>query len=113
MAGLLSLAPFQARLDGLIDKTLPPRLYLVMGIDRRTHTLMAVLRVLSDNKDDDHYGLDLARKARINPGSVYPILIRLELEGWLTSHWEDIDESAEGRRRRKYYRLTSLGCRPR
>jgi PadR family transcriptional regulator, regulatory protein PadR len=71
---------------------------------------MAVLTVLVDNSDQDHYGLELAAKARINPGSVYPILIRLESEGWLTSAWEDIDESIVGRRRRKYYRLTGLGC---
>ena len=82
-----------------------------MGISRRTHTLMAVLRALVDDSSEDHYGLELAAKARINPGTVYPILIRLEGEGWVIGHWEEIDESAEGRRRRKYYRLTGLGCR--
>jgi PadR family transcriptional regulator, regulatory protein PadR len=80
-----------------------------MGIEKRTHTLIRVLETLLDEADGDHYGLELARKARINPGSVYPILIRLESEGWVTSHWEDIDESSEGRRRRKYYRLTGIG----
>lgn len=81
-----------------------------MGITRRTHSLIAVLKKLLECPDGDHYGLELAARARINPGSVYPILIRLESEGWVTSHWEDIDESAEHRRRRKYYRLTGLGC---
>jgi DNA-binding PadR family transcriptional regulator len=35
----------------------------------------------------------------------------LEAAGWITSAWEEIDESKEGRRRRRYYRLTGLGTR--
>ena len=81
-----------------------------MGIERRTHSLMAVLAALLEAPDDDNYGLELARVAGIRPGSVYPILVRLEGEGWITGHWEDIDESAEGRRKRKYFRLTGVGA---
>ena len=37
----------------------------------------------------------------------YPILLRLEHEGWVASHWEDIDPRAEKRPARRYYRLTA------
>lgn len=58
-----------------------------------------------------HYGLEIARAARLSTGSIYPILARLEKAGWVVSAWEDIDEREEGRRRRRYYRLTALGER--
>ncbi|MDQ6946895.1 MAG: PadR family transcriptional regulator [Actinomycetota bacterium] len=82
-----------------------------MGIERRTHSLMAVIAALLKSPDDDHYGLELARIAGIRPGSIYPILVRLEGKGWISGHWEDIDESAEGRRKRKYFRLTGVGAK--
>jgi DNA-binding PadR family transcriptional regulator len=72
---------------------------------------MAVLAALLERPHDDHYGLELARQAGIRAGSIYPILARLEGCGWLIGYWEEIDESAEGRRRRKYFRLTGEGER--
>jgi PadR family transcriptional regulator, regulatory protein PadR len=44
------------------------------------------------------------------PGTAYPILLRLENEGWVTSRWEDIDPHVEKRPRRRYYRLTASGA---
>jgi PadR family transcriptional regulator, regulatory protein PadR len=57
----------------------------------------------------EHYGYDLMRQANLDSGTLYPILIRLEQNEWLESHWEDIDESVAGRRRRRFYRLTDKG----
>ena len=76
---------------------------------RMTLQTQAVLKVMLDAPDEEHYGLELADAAGLKTGTLYPILARLEQAGWLTSEWEDIDESAEGRRRRRYYRLTSDG----
>src|SRR5208282_1432231 len=43
-------------------------------------------------------------------GTIYPILARLERIGWVDSDWEDPDAHiAEGRPRRRYYRLTRAG----
>lgn len=78
---------------------------------RSTLQLQAVLRVLLDDPTGDHYGFEIARAAGLATGTTYPILIRLEDEGWLESEWEEIDESREGRRRRRYYRLTGEGFR--
>jgi DNA-binding PadR family transcriptional regulator len=64
-----------------------------------------------DASTEEHYGLELAEHARLPIGSIYPILARLERAKWIESAWEDIDPSREGRRPRRYYRLTALGVR--
>jgi PadR family transcriptional regulator, regulatory protein PadR len=76
---------------------------------RITLQTLQVLRALLDDPGDEHYGLEVSRNAGLPTGSIYPILTRLEVAGWVTSAWEDIDEAAEGRRRRRYYRLSSDG----
>lgn len=40
-------------------------------------------------------------------GTLYKALARLEREGLLTSRWEEIDASVEGRPRRRLYRVTA------
>jgi|SRR5687767_9178407 PadR family transcriptional regulator, regulatory protein PadR len=44
-------------------------------------------------------------RLRIEFGSLYPSLKRLELKGWITSKWEISDHN----RNAKYYRLTGTG----
>ena len=71
---------------------------------------VAVLRVLLDDPLGEHYGLEISKAAGLAGGSLYPILARLERDGWVTSDWEEIDEHEAGRRRRRYYRLTPDGA---
>jgi len=76
------------------------------------HGSLATLRVLRaflDEPASEHYGLDLIECSGVGAGSLYPILSRLEHDGWLAGSWEQIDEHEEGRRRRRYYRLTAVG----
>ncbi|MGH8902745.1 MAG: helix-turn-helix transcriptional regulator [Egibacteraceae bacterium] len=80
-----------------------------MGTGRITIPVLKVLSVFLSQPSHDHYGLEVARASGLPSGTVYPILARLERAGWLTSDWENIDEAAEGRRRRRYYRLTTRG----
>ncbi len=62
-----------------------------------------------------HHGLGVARRVeqmthgafRVNPGSLFPALHRLEQKGWLRSEW---GVSATNRKA-KYYRLTARGRR--
>lgn len=42
---------------------------------------------------------------RVNQGSLYPALHRLEAKGWITSKWGE----SENNRRAKYYKLTANG----
>jgi PadR family transcriptional regulator PadR len=81
-----------------------------MGITpRMTIPTLRVLAALLADPLAQHYGLELCHTAGLPSGTVYPILARLETAGWLVGAWEDIDEAAAGRRRRRYYRLTGTG----
>ena len=77
---------------------------------RMTLQTVAVLRVLLDEPLGQHYGLEIAKAAGLPGGSLYPILARLERDGWVTSDWEQINEHEAGRRCRRYYRLTPDGA---
>jgi PadR family transcriptional regulator, regulatory protein PadR len=77
---------------------------------RLTLHTQAVLAVLLSDMTADHYGLEISRKAELPSGTIYPILARLEKLGWVTSSWESVDPSAEGRPARRLYRLSELGA---
>lgn len=71
-----------------------------------------MLKVLGTMLEDQiawHYGLRLAKDAKIAPGTIYPMLARLEKAGWLESKWEKSGPDNEGRPRRRLYRLTGAG----
>ena len=46
-------------------------------------------------------------RLRIEQGSLYPALYRLEAQGWIASEWGE----SENKRKAKYYRLTPRGRR--
>ena len=79
-------------------------------IPRMTQATLAVLRALSENPTQELYGLQISGTAGLPSGTIHPILARLESAGWLESAWEDIDPVAEGRPRRRYYRLSPAGA---
>jgi len=70
---------------------------------------LQVLRALLDDPEGAHYGLEICRETGLPTGSIYPILARLEASRLAASEWEDIDEAAAKRRRRRHYRLTPDG----
>ncbi len=69
-----------------------------------------VLRAMLDEPTKKRYGLELGGRAGLQSGTLYPILTRLEQAGWVESTWEDPEvHLAEGRPRRRYYRLSEDG----
>jgi DNA-binding PadR family transcriptional regulator len=76
---------------------------------RMTTPRLLVLQAMLAEPERERYGLELATTAGLEPGTIYPILVAFESVGWLTSHAEEIDVHAEGRPRRRYYRLTPAG----
>ena len=54
-----------------------------------------------------HHGYDLCRQAGIKSGTLYPLLIRLEEQGYLEAEWQPPTEP--GRPPRHAYRLTATG----
>jgi PadR family transcriptional regulator, regulatory protein PadR len=80
-----------------------------MALRMTVQTQMIVQAMLKDPARE-LYGLELSEETGLLPGTAYPILLRLENEGWVTSRWEDIDPRAEKRPARRYYRLTTAGA---
>jgi PadR family transcriptional regulator, regulatory protein PadR len=77
---------------------------------RMTIPTQRVLEALLADPTAELYGLEIGSVAGLRSGTVHPILARLEGYGWLSSRWEDVDPSAEGRPPRRYYRLTAIGA---
>jgi PadR family transcriptional regulator, regulatory protein PadR len=77
---------------------------------RLTWATLKVFKVLLDDPAGRHYGLEVGKAAGLPSGSIYPLLMRLEQAGWLTSDWEDVDPKAAGRPRRRLYQLTGQGA---
>src|SRR5689334_11856917 len=71
---------------------------------------LLILKALSTG---DLHGLGVSRRIeqltggtfRVQPGSLFPALHRLEEAGWLTSAWD----ASENNRRAKFYTLTRAG----
>lgn len=71
---------------------------------------MLILRTLST---EDRHGWGISQRIqqisrdvlRVNQGSLYPALYRLEGQGWISSEWA----ASENNRRAKFYKLTRLG----
>lgn len=78
---------------------------------RMTLQTIKVLGVFLEDPHGNTAGSDIRKKTKLMSGTYYPILLRLEKAGWLTSKWEEIDPHEEGRPRKRFYRLTPLGQR--
>jgi PadR family transcriptional regulator len=81
--------------------------------DREWKKGSAELLVLSLLEDQPRHGYDISKLIQIRSSgalrfhvtSLYPLLHRLEREGWLEGRW--VEKSHQ--RRRRYYRLTPQG----
>jgi DNA-binding PadR family transcriptional regulator len=67
----------------------------------------AVLAVLLAARAGWSHGYELARLAEVKSGTLYPLLIRLEAQGYLEAEWQQPSEA--GRPPRHAYRLTASG----
>ena len=66
-----------------------------------------VLAVLRDAGGQWSHGYELARLADMKSGTLYPLLIRLEAQGYLEAEWQQ--PAGGGRPPRHAYRLTGSG----
>lgn len=80
-----------------------------MSTRRFSFAALAILKAVAEGV---RYGFDIMDRTGLPSGTVYPALSRLERDGLLKSHWEDL-QKAHGDRRppRRYYRLTAHGER--
>jgi len=73
-------------------------------LQRVTTTTIEVLKCIYSLDGVAVWGLEISKLTGLKTGTVYPILERLELLGWLTSEWENTQDRNGPRRRT--YRLT-------
>ncbi len=66
-----------------------------------------VLAALLDARGDWSHGYELCRLTGVKSGTLYPLLIRLESDGYLESEWQPPADG--GRPPRHAYRLTASG----
>jgi DNA-binding PadR family transcriptional regulator len=76
---------------------------------RLTHPALKVLRFLLDTPALPRSGAEIGRATQVSSGTLYPMLVRLETAGWLSSEWEEVDPREQGRPRRRFYSLTPFG----
>ncbi len=78
---------------------------------KRTRSLSlharTILAALLDARGGWCHGYELARIANVKSGTLYPLLIRLEGQGYLEAEWQQPAEN--GRPPRHAYRLTPRG----
>jgi PadR family transcriptional regulator PadR len=75
-----------------------------------TTQTLKVLRPFLENPGGELAGIDVMRASKLASGTAYPIMLRLERHGLLTSHWEEGDPAELGRPRRRYYAITRQGA---
>jgi len=66
-----------------------------------------VLFILLHAGEEWSHGYELAQLADVKSGTLYPLLIRLEAQGYLEAEWQQPPEG--GRPPRHAYRLTASG----
>jgi PadR family transcriptional regulator, regulatory protein PadR len=66
-----------------------------------------VLAVLLESLGEWSHGYELARLADVKSGTLYPLLIRLQAQGYLEAEWQQ--PLGRGRPPRHAYRLTANG----
>jgi PadR family transcriptional regulator, regulatory protein PadR len=78
---------------------------------RLTQQTIKVLGALISGHVRELSGADIAKLTKLQSGTLYPILYRLEQVGWVNSNWEAGDPAVLGRPRRRYYRVTAQGAK--
>ena len=71
---------------------------------------LRVLQMFAASPCESVAGVDVRKATGLSTGTLYPILLRFEEAGWLTSKWENVDPSEAGRPRKRLYRISSSGC---
>lgn len=78
---------------------------------RVTGPLLDVLEILLEALGDDAelHGWAIAKTARLSGPTVYGVIDRLEVAGWVGGRWET-ENPQPGKPRRRLYRLTPTGA---
>jgi PadR family transcriptional regulator PadR len=70
---------------------------------------LKLLKLLLENPKEGRSGAEISKITKLGSGTMYPLLQRLEIAGWIVGDWEDVDPSEVGRPKRRLYKLTRSG----
>jgi PadR family transcriptional regulator, regulatory protein PadR len=88
-------------------------IYVDLFVMTRTRALSSqakrILAILLSAGREWSHGYELSKLADVKSGTLYPLLIRLEAQGYLEAEWQQPLEG--GRPPRHAYRLTASGVR--
>lgn len=73
---------------------------------KKTKQTVRLLEALLERPTEEVHGFRLLEVTKLKSGTLYPLLIRLERLGWVTSRWEESDRPGP---RRRFYRLSAEG----
>jgi DNA-binding PadR family transcriptional regulator len=76
---------------------------------RLSFETIRVLAELLQDATEPRYGLEIVRRTGMLPGTLYPIVVRLEAARWIVTSWEELDPKKAGRPLRKFIQQTELG----
>jgi DNA-binding PadR family transcriptional regulator len=76
---------------------------------RITEQSERILALLASSAAIEFCGADIERATKIAKGTIYPTLARMSKRRWLSWRWEQIDPQAQGRPRKRLYKLTGEG----
>jgi PadR family transcriptional regulator PadR len=71
---------------------------------------LKVLRPFLADPRKELSGAEIIRASGLASGTAYPIMLRLERTGMLTSKWEKGDPKKLGRPLRRYYKITAIAA---
>lgn len=70
---------------------------------------LKLLKVFVEHPKEAFSGAQISKITKLGSGTLYPLLQRLAVAGWIVGDWENIDPSEVGRPKRRLYRLTRSG----
>lgn len=76
---------------------------------RMSGPTLKLLKLLLENPHERHSGAAISKLTKLGSGTMYPLLQRLEIAGWIEGEWEKVEPSEVGRPRRRLYKLTRAG----
>jgi PadR family transcriptional regulator, regulatory protein PadR len=81
----------------------------VLKMQISSKALQVLMLFVNSSSDPEISGAQVSKAIGIGSGTLYPLLMRFETNGWMESRWEEVDPSLVGRPRRRLYSLTPQG----
>jgi PadR family transcriptional regulator, regulatory protein PadR len=76
---------------------------------RMSGPTLKLLKLLLESPQERRSGAAISKITKLGSGTMYPLLQRLEIAGWIEGEWEKAEPSEIGRPRRRLYKLTRSG----